>query len=105
MYGTLLKPLPVPKLEKLRLAAQLFNCVLCHRDKQFTVAAHCNDVEWKGIGKKAPGWMLAYICGKCHDLTDGRSGALSKEDKRALWDLAFKRTVAIWFQEGLVKVS
>ena len=107
MYGTLLKPPTVPKLDKLRVAAQHYDCVLCGKDKRFTVAAHCDDVEWKGIGKKSPGYLIAYVCGDpggCHDQIDGRTG-LDFEEKRGLWDLAFKRTVALWFNEGLLRVS
>lgn len=108
MHGTLLKFDPVMKVDKLRLAARHYECVLCKKNRAYTVAAHCNDVEWKGIGKKAPGYMLAYVCGDpggCHDRIDGRAGKLSKEDKRFLWDLAFKRTVEIWFRDRLVVVA
>ena len=117
MIGTLLKPATPPMLEKLRVAAQNYPCVLCGRDKMFTVAAHCNDLNlfprefgWivgKGIGTKAPGYLVAYICnfpGGCHDHIDGRAGGLTKEVKRAMWDDAYKRTVALWFLEGLVRV-
>lgn len=108
MYGTLLKPLAVPKLDRLRVAAQNYNCTICGKDKRFTVAAHCDDVEWKGIGKKSPGYLIAYVCGDpggCHDILDGRKGGLPKDEKRQLWDRAFKRTVAIWFIDGLVRIA
>lgn len=104
----LLKHTPPAKLDKLRSAEQHYDCVLCKKHRTYTVAAHCNDVEWKGIGKKAPGFLLAYVCGDpggCHDLIDGRSGGLSKDEKRHLWDLAFKRTVALWFRDKLVVVA
>lgn len=107
MYGTLLKPLPIPKLDKLRVAAQHYHCVLCGKDKRFTVAAHCDDVQFKGIGKKSPGCLIAFVCGDpggCHDAIDGKTG-LPFEEKRALWDLAFKRTVLLWFVERLVTVA
>lgn len=108
MYGTLLKFEPIPKLDKLREAARHYDCVLCGKHRIHTVAAHNNDAEWKGIGKKAPGYMIAYVCGDpggCHDKIDGRAASLPKNEKRWLWDLAFKRTVTIWFQDGLVQVS
>lgn len=107
MSLALLKNLPIPKLDKLRRAAPKYACVLCGKDKRCTVAAHNNEVEWKGIGKKSPGFMIAYVCGDpggCHDHIDGRAGGLPKAEKRALWDLAYKRTVAIWFRDGLVVV-
>lgn len=102
--GALLKPDRIPKLDKLRRAASDYPCQLCGRPKEHTVPAHNNDVEWKGIGKKSPGFLIAYVCGFCHDEMDGRSGGLPKEEKRDMWDRAFKRTVAIWFRDGLVTV-
>jgi hypothetical protein len=40
---------------------------------------------------------------RCHDEVDGRAGGLTKEEKREKWLSAFIRTVAIWFEEGVVK--
>lgn len=107
MAATLLKPARIPRLDKLRAAARRYACVLCGK-VGFTVSAHNNEAEWKGIGKKSPGFLLAYVCGDpggCHDLIDGRAGGLPKDEKRSLWDIAFKRTVAIWFRDGLVVVA
>ncbi len=118
MIGTLLKPEVPPMLEKLRKAAQNYPCVLCERDKMFTVAAHCNDLNvmprifgltiGKGTGNKAPGYLLAYVCnfpGGCHDQIDGRTGGLSLEQKRDMWRRAFVRTMALWWAEGLIRVT
>lgn len=104
----ILKEQVIPREDKLRLAAQHYDCVLCGKHKTYTVAAHCNDGNVKGIGRKAPGTMLAYVCGDpggCHDKIDGRSGGLEKEKKRALWNEAHARTVRIWFVDGLVRVA
>ena len=98
----------IPKADKLRLAAKNYPCVLCGRSKRFTVAAHCNDVNDKGIGKTAPHFMMAYLCnvtGGCHDQVDGKVPKLEKADKRGMWNEAHRRTVAIWFREGLVEVA
>lgn len=117
MIGTLLKPPRVAGLARLRAAARQYPCVLCGKEGA-TVAAHCNDLNlfprsfgWlvgKGIGTKADDFLIAYLCGDpggCHDLVDGRAGKLSKAEKRALWDEAYKRTVALWFVEGLIEVT
>ena len=101
----ILKEQVIAREDKLRVAAQHYDCVLCGRDKSFTVPAHCNDGNVKGIGRKAPGTMLAYVCGDCHDRIDGRAGGLKREEKRALWNEAHKRTVRIWFVDGLVRVA
>lgn len=95
----------ITKVDKLRVAAQDYDCTLCGKDKMYTVPAHCNDGEVKGIGRKAPGYMLAYVCGDCHDLMDGRKGRFSRAEKREMWDRAYKRTVAIWFRDKLVTVA
>jgi hypothetical protein len=98
----------IPKVDKLRVAAQEYSCVLCGKDKRHTVAAHCNDAQYKGMWRKAPGYMLAYVCGDpggCHDQIDGRSGGLTKQAKREMWNEAHKRTVRLWFLHGHVAVS
>jgi hypothetical protein len=99
----------IPKVEKLRLAAQHYDCVLCGKDKRFTVGAHCDELEFgKGAGKKTIGALLAYVCGDpggCHDKIDGRAGGLSKEEKRELWRTAFMRTFWIWIRDGWLVVK
>lgn len=97
----------VERTSKLLSAARDYPCVLCHKHG-YTVAAHCNDSLFKGIGRKAPDWMVAYVCGDpggCHDQIDGRAGGLSKDAKRAMWDRAYKLTVNIWFSRGWVRVA
>lgn len=88
---------------KLLEAARDRPCVLCS-SVGTTVAAHSNALEHgRGIGHKAPDYMVAYLCVLCHDIVDGRSGGLSKEAKRDMWLRAWTKTVAIWFNEGIVK--
>lgn len=106
-YAPLLKRPPVARVQKLVRAAKCYPCVLC-RKVGFTCAAHCNDARDKGIGKKAPDHMIAYVCGDpggCHDQIDGRAGGLSFEEKRAMWNEAHRLTVAIWFRDELVRVA
>jgi hypothetical protein len=88
-----------PKLLK---AANGRPCVLCGQVGT-TVAAHSNNLaHGHGMGYKAPDYYIAYLCQRCHDEVDGRRSALSKEEKRERWISAFVRTVAIWFEEGIV---
>lgn len=78
-------------------------CTLCG-SYGTTVAAHSNALEHgRGIGHKAPDYMVAYVCQSCHDEIDGRKGGLSKEEKRDRWMRAWVKTVAVWFNEGIVK--
>ena len=89
--------------KKLLDAARDKPCVLC-RSTGTTVAAHSNSLEHgRGIGHKAPDYYVAYICQGCHDKIDGRYGGLTKEAKREMWLRAFIKTVAIWFEDGVVK--
>lgn len=89
--------------EKLRKAARDRPCALCS-SYGTTVAAHSNALEHgRGIGHKAPDYMVAYVCQDCHDIIDGRKGGLSKEEKREMWMRAWQRTVKVWFEEGIVK--
>ena len=97
----------IARVDKLREAAREYPCVLCGR-VGYTVAAHCNDMTVKGIGRKAPGYAIAYLCGQpggCHDRVDGRAGGLAKDQKRGMWNEGYRKTVAIWFRDGLVRVA
>lgn len=88
---------------KLKKAANGQPCVLC-RSVGTTVAAHSNSLEHgRGMGHKAPDYYVAYLCQGCHDRVDGRAGGLTKVEKRELWITAFIRTVAVWFEQGIVK--
>lgn len=91
------------RLPKLLRAAADRPCVLCG-SVGTTVAAHSNSLEHgRGFAHKAPDYYSAYVCHRCHDKIYGRSGGLTKEQKRELWLSAYIRTVAIWFEEGIVK--
>lgn len=97
------------KVGKLRRAARNYACVLCFKDRRFTVAAHDNALaSGRGVGRKAPGVRIAYVCGDpggCHDRMDGRAGGLSKEEKRSMFYEAHSKTVSLWFRDGLVEVA
>lgn len=91
------------RLPKLLKAANGRPCVLCG-SMGTTVAAHSNaQAHGRGFAHKAPDYYVAYLCMRCHDEVDGRAGGLTKDEKREKWLSAFIRTVAIWFEEGLIK--
>jgi hypothetical protein len=92
------------RLPKLLSSAEGQACANCG-SMVGVVAAHCNDLEFKGIGRKAPDALVAFLCVRCHDICDGRAGGLALAEKRAIWDRSFKRTVVRWFQSGIVKVN
>lgn len=71
-----------------------------------TVSAHANSVALgKGTGIKCPDMYVADLCNVCHALVDGRLGRLTKEEKWELWLRAYFKTVARWFNSGLVRVK
>lgn len=92
--------------KKLLDSAEGQSCVLCEKEDGTTVAAHANSVALgKGKGIKPPDYYTAHVCHGCHDLIDGRAGKLSKEEKMEMWTRAFVRTVARWFNQGIVGVK
>lgn len=97
----------VALLGKLIGAARNYPCQNCGK-VGFTVAAHCNAITMgRGAYFKTRDFLIAYLCGNpggCHDLVDGRAGALSLETKRSMWYEAYAKTVAIWFEDKLVGV-
>jgi len=72
-----------------------------------TVAAHTNSVALgKGIGIKAPDYYVAYVCQYHHDMIDGREHlAPPYQTRQELWQWAYIKTVARWFNSGLVQVT
>jgi hypothetical protein len=87
----------------LRDSAKDQACVLCGA-RGTTVAAHANSVALgKGTGIKAPDYHTAWLCQRCHFAVD--AGPLSHAEKQELWTRAFVRTVAQWFEQGIVTVA
>jgi len=98
--------------KKLRDSAQdCPACMSCGRenyDGQQLVLAHSNALRHgRGANFKTPDYMGAIVCGApgaCHDRIDGRAGKLSKDEKLDMWQRAWEKTVAWWFESGRVKV-
>jgi hypothetical protein len=104
--GSLLKVETPAKLQKLLDAAATYRCAHCNRDDGTVVAAHCNELALgRGFAHKTPNYLVAYLCHDCHDAVDGRAHALSKDEKRAMWNRAYAVTVSWWFRDGLVRVA
>ena len=102
---TALQKVKAFRSKKLTDAAEGRPCVLCGACGT-TVAAHSNALSHgRGMGLKAPDFMVAYVCQRHHDLIDGRAGLLAENDKREMWMRAWARTVKLWFDEGIVIVK
>jgi hypothetical protein len=92
------------KVSRLRHAPRGRPCVIC-QSVGTTVLAHCNDQEFRGIGLKSPDILGAHLCQSCHDFVDGRTKGTTREQRRALWDLAFKRTILRLWEAGILGVD
>lgn len=66
--------------------------------------AHSNQQRHgKGMGNKAADYMHAASCHACHaELDQGRS--LSRAERRAYFEEAWERTLALYFENGWIGV-
>jgi hypothetical protein len=64
------------------------------------VAAHSNQQrDGKGMGIKAHDYRIAALCYNCHtDIDQGQR--LNKEERKAVWDEAHRRTIGWLFDRG-----
>lgn len=87
-------------LEKVRESA----CQHCGAQDCTVVAAHSNQLrDGKGKGIKAHDYRIAALCFKCHyDLDQG--AALTKEERREMWEEAHRKTIGWLFENGHLKV-
>ena len=80
------------------------HCFGCGKDNHGqVVAAHANWLEYgKGRGIKAHDIFVAHLCNECHYLID-EGNLLTKQEKKDLWDRAFKKTLLWMVQTGILK--
>lgn len=74
-------------------------CYAPNPDGQQLSLAHSNAYP------KTPDVFGAVLCKTCHDLVDGRTGALTLHQKREMHRIAHDRTLLKWIEMGLVKVA
>jgi hypothetical protein len=69
------------------------------------VAAHSNQQkDGKGMGIKAHDYRIAALCFTCHaDIDQGQR--LNKEERKAVWDEAHRRTIGWLFDRGHLIVT
>lgn len=87
------------------LAAKCPKCMSCGAgNKGDVVACHPNSLEYgKGMSQKAHD-CPAYLCGRCHDLLDGRTGHLTLEEKVAMFLRAAYKSWIWLMQSGHLQV-
>ena len=88
-------------LERVRDAA----CQTCGAQDGTVVAAHSNQLrDGKGKGIKAHDYRIAALCHACHFKLD-QGMALTKEERREMWEEAHRRTVGWLFENGHLTVK
>lgn len=76
---------------------------VCNGNPETTVLAHYRLSGTCGIGTKPNDLQDAWACSACHDVIDGRSGAVSRDEARQLHAEGVMRTQDLLVREGLVK--
>ena len=98
-----------PKTKYYRSKKHLFNvsqlpCMVCGTEG-LTQACHSNWAEHgKGRGIKASDEFTAAMCHHCHYILD-QHPALTKTQRREMWDEAYKKTVDALVEQGLWEVK
>lgn len=89
------------RCEALREAFRKIPCQHCGADDGTVCCAHANwSAYGKGLGIKASDDRAASLCSVCHHQLD--QGFLwSRDEKRAIWELAHRRSVAKLVELGL----
>jgi hypothetical protein len=59
------------------------------------------------MGMKVPDWWACFGCQACHDAIDRRTHGISTASAEFILTLfgAVQRTLAIWFELGLLRVA
>ena len=90
--------------KKLLQAARDQACQNCGAMDGTVVAAHSNQLrDGRGHAFKCADYRVAYLCIRCHDLVDGRSGKLTKQEKIDMWEEAHRKTIGLIFENEIVK--
>lgn len=70
-----------------------------------TVLCHVRLSDISGLGFKAPDWLGAFGCQRCHDIVDGRTVTVYDYEERRLMLLeGTARTLVILINEGVIYV-
>ena len=89
--------------DSFRGAPQCFGCGK-HNDGT-VVGAHANGPHiGKGMGRKAPDYYLAGLCYECHARLD-QGKDMTGDERRQFWLDAYVKTMAWWFDAGIVTVN
>ena len=80
-------------------------CQHCGTRDGTIVAAHSNQLrDGKGKSIKAHDYRIAALCFKCHYALD-QGAALTKEERREMWEEAHRKTIGWLFDNGHITAS
>lgn len=80
-------------------------CQHCGTRDGTIVAAHSNQQrDGKGTGIKAHDYRIAALCFKCHYNLD-QGNALTKQERKEMWEEAHRKTVGWLFEQGHLTVK
>jgi hypothetical protein len=87
----------------LRAVASL-PCQLCGKEGE-TQAAHANWSEYgKGMAIKSHDCYSAALCVTCHSNID-QGSKLSYQERKELWEAAWRKTILVLFESSLIQVK
>ena len=90
---------------KLLDAARQLPCQHCGKQDGTTVAAHSNQLrDGKGRGLKAHDYRIATLCFSCHSTLD-QGAKLTKAERIEMWEEAHRKTIAEFFEQGIIDVK
>ena len=91
--------------QKLLETVREFECALCGAEDGTVVAAHSNQLrDGKGKGIKAHDHRIAALCFRCHMAID-QGHRINKQEKKAMWEEAHRKTIGFLFERGKIWVQ
>jgi putative nuclease YbcO-like protein len=79
----------------------------CLPTRETVVLCHVRMPDVSGAGFKAPDWLGAFGCARCHDIVDGRAGdwiTYPQETRDLMLLEGTARTLVILVNEGVILV-
>jgi len=90
---------------KLLDAARELPCQNCGVSDGTVVAAHSNQLrDGKGRGLKAHDYRIASLCFTCHAELD-QGSKMSKQERVEMWEEAHRKTIGLFFDNGVIVVQ
>lgn len=94
----------IPRLRKTAMnATWCFSCMKPFPAGHLCLSHPNEQSAGKGMRLKAVDYLGAIVCKHCHDLIDGRTGKLTRDQRQSMHREAHRRTLIWWFENGYIK--